>query len=264
MERKHSNMKDYSQYNVKSVSLELKDVDETGRKVSGYLSAFDVLDSDNDIIRSGAFVKSLSERGPGSSGNRKIAHLRHHDWQHQIGRFTELEEDSKGLRFVSELGSSTKGNDALLDYKDGIIREHSIGFNYIGDKIKEVEDSDNPMGHFYEVTEVKLWEGSAVTFGANEFTPVLEAGKSILDSDYVKRLNDEMDSLIKAIKSGKGTDDRLYNIEMRLKVIQTKYNSLINLEPKDSKGITQEVGKPNSKQNQDEELRKFLLKHLKK
>lgn len=240
----------------------MEDVDESSRTVVGYLSAFDKLDSDNDVIRSGAFKKSLQERGIESSSNRQIAHLRNHDWEHQIGKFTELYEDNFGLKFVSKLGRSTKGNDALLDYQDGILNEHSIGFNYVKDKISEVEDSNNPHGKFYEIIEVKLWEGSGVTFGANEFTPVLDASKSLLESDYLLKLNNEMQSLIGAIKNGKGTDDRLQNIEMRLKVVQTKFNSLIeNLEPKSVKLITQD-NEPSKEELQEEANKQFYIKLL--
>ena len=214
-------------YGVKSISMKMEDIDEPNRIVKGYLSSFDTLDSDNDIIRKGAFSKSLKERGVDATNNRRIAHLRNHDWEHQIGKFLELGEDSKGLYFVSQLGRSTKGQDALLDYQDGILREHSIGFNYVKGKIEELEDET--IGNFYNITEVKLWEGSGVTFGANEFTPTLEAEKSLIDSDYLLNLNTDMNTLIKALKNGKGTDDRLENIEFKLKQIQQKYNSLIEL-----------------------------------
>jgi HK97 family phage prohead protease len=257
-------MKNFNSYESKSLSLKIEDVDEGSRKVVGYLSAFDKLDSDNDIIRSGAFSKSLLERGVDSSSNRKIAHLRNHDWEHQIGKFLELYEDNQGLKFVSQLGRSSKGQDALLDYQDGILREHSIGFNYVKDKIKEVEDSSNPNGFYYEITEVKLWEGSGVTFGANEFTPVLDVAKAIKDNDYICNLNTELDSLIGAIKNGKGTDERLYNLEMRLKVWQRKYNSLIeHLEPKDVKSFTQD-DEPNEEAKQLEQLRQVIINNLTK
>jgi HK97 family phage prohead protease len=255
-------MKDFKSYESKSLSIKMEDVDESTRTVVGYLSAFDKLDSDNDIIREGAFSKSIKDRGIDSSSNRQIAHLRNHDWEHQIGKFTELYEDSFGLKFVSKLGRSTKGNDAFLDYQDGILNEHSIGFNYVKDKISEVEDSTNPQGKFYEITEVKLWEGSGVTFGANEHTPVLDVAKSVLESDYLLKLNNEMETLIGAIKNGKGTDDRLHNIEMRLKLIQTKYNSLIEqLEPKSVKLITLD-NEPNNEAELLEQERKQLFIQL--
>jgi HK97 family phage prohead protease len=253
-------------YGVKSISMKMEDIDESNRIVKGYLSSFDTLDSDNDIIRKGAFSKSLKERGVGATNNRRIAHLRNHDWEHQIGAFKELYETEKGLAFVSQLGRSTKGNDALLDYQDGILREHSIGFNYVKDKITEEEDET--YGKYYNITEVKLWEGSGVTFGANEFTPTLEAEKSLVDSDYLLNLNNDMNTLIKALKNGKGTDNRLENIEFKLKQIQQKYNSLIELKSFDkdtlinSKSEQTPTNEEVQKALEDEQLRKLLLKNL--
>lgn len=219
-------------YGVKTVSVKLEDVDEGNRIVKGYLSSFNTLDSDLDVIRKGAFAKSLQENGVNSNGNRKIAHLRNHDWDWQIGKFIELEEDEFGLKFVSQLGRSTKGNDALLDYQDGILREHSIGFNYVQDKIKFIEDSTLNEGGHFEITEVKIWEGSGVTFGSNSLTPVLEAAKSTGDnSKLIEKITEMEDSFLKAIKNGKGTDERLESLEVRFKQIQELRNSLIIKQP---------------------------------
>lgn len=217
-------------YSVKNISL-ITDLDEGSRRVKGYFASFDTLDSDMDVIRKGAFKKSIDERGVNSIGNRKIAHLRNHDWEHQIGKPEELFEDNIGLGFVSKLGRSTKGNDALLDYQDGILREHSIGFNYIQDKIKHVKESTyHPEGHF-EILEVKLWEGSAVTFGANSLTPVIDVAKGATPEMRFKKLVELSASFYNAIKNGKGTDERLENLEAMFKQIQQLQQSLIEQEP---------------------------------
>ncbi len=163
-------------YNVKAAA-EVRDMDSVGRKVAVYLAKFDNIDSDNDMIKKGAFTKSLQERGVNSSGNRKIAFLRHHDWTWQIGKFLELTEDDYGLFAVGQLGTSTKGEDAFKDYEDGIIREHSIGFQYIADKTKWIPDVTIDAGGYFMINEVKLYEGSAVTFGANDLTNVVEVIK---------------------------------------------------------------------------------------
>jgi len=141
-------------YGVKTISVKITDIDEGSRKVKGYFSDFDTIDSDRDIIRKGSFKRSIDARGPKSEGNRKIAHLRNHDWNQSIGFINELTEDSKGLGFVSTLGRSTKGNDALLDYQDGILREHSIGFAYVKGKIEKVED--DTLGDYHNVTELNI------------------------------------------------------------------------------------------------------------
>ena len=209
-------------YAYKAAGLKVEDIDEASRKVKGYLSAFNQRDSDKDVILPGAFKQSLNMRGPQSETNRKIAFLRMHDWTKQIGRMDELEEDNYGLRFIAVMGRSSIGEDALRDYQDGIIREHSIGFEYLSSGIDYDESTDTFM-----VSQVKLWEGSAVTFGANENTPVLEVSKMQNKEGAAALLYDEMSAVINALKNGKGTDDRLYNLEMRLRVLQTKYHNFL-------------------------------------
>lgn len=214
-------------YGVKTFSIKVSDLDEGSRQVKGYFASFDTLDSDRDVIRKGAFAKSINDNGPNSSGNRKIAHLRNHDWEHQIGNITELFEDEKGLGFVSVLGRSTKGEDAFRDYQDGILREHSIGFNYIGDRMKFVEQSSYHSEGHWEINEVKLWEGSGVTFGANSLTPVIDVAKGLKDNTYtLKKLNELTNSLEVALKNGKGTDERLSNIEQMFAQLKQYHNSL--------------------------------------
>ena len=123
-------------FQTKNISLEIKDIDTAGRRVQVALSKFGNVDSDGDVITRGAFSKSIQERGHESQSNRKIKFLRYHDFEHEIGVWKSLEESAEYLLGVGELGRSTKGNDAFLDYQDGIITEHSIGFMMMPDKIQ--------------------------------------------------------------------------------------------------------------------------------
>jgi hypothetical protein len=220
-----------NQYSVKSAQNNIKDLDLAKREVAVYLSKFDVIDSDNDMIVKGAFEKSINDRGSASSSNRKIAFLRHHDWQHQIGKFTRIEEDQEGLFAVGQLGTSTKGEDALRDYEEGIINEHSIGFQYIQDKISWVDDTTKENDGFFQITEVKLFEGSAVTFGANEFTNVLSVSKGAEKTDIIQKLTKQIDVVTKALINGRGTDERLYDLEMKLKYLNARLIDLAIMDP---------------------------------
>ena len=220
--------KDFKKYQTKG-AFAVKDVDTQTRRVTIMLSHFDNVDSDGDVIRRGAFSKSILERGPESTSNRKIQFLRHHDWEHQIGKFISLEETGDGLKAIGELSESTQGTDALKDYQGGIIREHSIGFNYVQDKMDYIESGG---GNFWDIKEVVLWEGSAVTFGANSLTPVLDVSKGT-HKDFLRQLNEKTSTLISAIKDG-GTDERLYKLEMALKVCQQQFNDLLATQPGNS------------------------------
>lgn len=208
--------------------LTLKDFDEGSRKVSMYLSKFDIEDSDNDIIRRGSFTKSIQERGPQSNSNRKIAFLRYHNWEKPIGKFLELNEDNEGLYAIAQLSQSTDGMDALADYKEGIIREHSIGFRYIQDKVKYVDMGDKS---YFDITELQLFEGSAVTFGANEFTNTVEVSKSENKIEQAIKIHDEINTLVKSISAGQGSDERLYSLEMKLKFLNARFLELAKMEP---------------------------------
>lgn len=215
-------MKQNKIYKVKTLQgQKVSDIDPASRRVSGYLSSFNVKDSDNDVILPGAFKQSISMRGPHSETNRKIAFLKMHDWNMQIGKFDELEEDDYGLKFVATLGRSRVAQDALVDYQDGILREHSIGFTYVENGIEYDEKTES-----YLIRELMLFEGSAVTFGANEFTPVLDVSKGLDITKTFSDISDELDSIVSALKSGKGSDERLYNLEMRLRVLQGKQAQL--------------------------------------
>jgi len=236
-------------FKFKNIDLSVKDIDTAGRRVKIMLARFNNVDSDGDIITRGAFSKSIQERGPESQINRKIKFLRYHDFEHQIGVFKQLEESADGLIAYGDLGRSTKGNDAFLDYQDGIITEHSVGYQEINDKIEIRQDGIKML------KEVILWEGSAVTFGANSETPLFSVSKGNSE-EYLSKLNKKMLGLTNALKNGKGTDERLEAIEMNLRVCQTKYNEVINsLRTKEPMQIT-----PEPKSNERKDFYLNLLK----
>lgn len=208
-------------YQVKDCPFEVKDLDTAGRRVVFAAASFGNVDSDNDVIIKGAFAKSIQERGHESTSNRKIKFLRYHDFEHEIGVIKSLEETNDNLLVMSDLGRSTKGNDAFLDYQDGIITEHSIGFMLVQDKINIRQDGVR------ELKEVNLMEVSAVTFGSNAETPVFSVSKGN-ETTYLEKLNNQVNGYLNALRNGKGTDDRLQSIENNLRVCQLKYNKLID------------------------------------
>lgn len=217
-------------YATKS-AYEIKDLDAAKREVAVYLSKFDNIDSDGDVIKKGAFKKSIKERGPGSLGNRKIQFLRHHDWTKQIGTFNRLEEDENGLFAVGRLGTSSLGEDAWRDYNEGIIREHSIGFQLVKDKVKQIKDDTVQGGKYNLISEVVLFEGSAVTFGSNDLTNVVGVMKSQDKHSYLEKISNELYTIITALSIGKGSDERLYSLEMRAKYLSSQLSTLSKFEP---------------------------------
>ena len=246
-------------YTRKSCAFDIK-ADAKNRMVEGYFSAFNNIDSDSDRIQKGAFLKSIQEHGPDSKTNRKIAHLAFHDVTRPIGVIEELKEDEKGLYFRSKMGTHTEGEDFLKMYESGIIREHSIGFNYLADKIKESKLNNQTV---WDIQEVKLWEGSAVVFGSNSETPNLTNVKSQEDiNKFLDEYNERMELCIKAVIDCKLSEkfNNLFHLE--LEALKIGYNSLVKFEPFNKS--TQEIDEPNKekeeierkKQEQQEQERK--------
>ena len=158
---------------------------ETG-VISAYVSVSGVrVDSWlGETLMAGCFLKTVNERGP--AGANRIRTLWQHDWNEVIGMPLELAEHSReqlpdkilqrypqatgGLfartQFVLDV---QRGREAVALYKAGAMDEWSIGFDIINSHEATV-DSDWMM----YVDEVRLWEYSPVTFGANPATVTTE------------------------------------------------------------------------------------------
>lgn len=101
--------------------------------------------------------------------------------------------------------------DFIKQVESGIIDQHSIGFNL-------VKTEKGKTGPRY-INEVKLFEGSALTFlGANENTPLT----GLKSFDIPERL----DQIGKAYRSGEYEDDESIELEfMQLKQLFLKHIS---------------------------------------
>ncbi len=165
-----------SLYQIKRSELKasIKDADVKLGIVTGYFSNFNNVDSDGDIIRPGAFAKTIRENGPQSSSPR-IKHLYNHSPYQPLGKLQVLTEDAKGLYYESRLGTHSLGQDFIKMVESELITEHSVGFQTI--KRNQLQDYEgymrNPAGGWFELVELKLWEGSSLSaWGANELTPI--------------------------------------------------------------------------------------------
>lgn len=203
-------------YSIKSIDAEVKDLDVKQGIVTGYFASFGNIDSDGDMIVPGAFTKTVKENGP-SSAKQRILHLYQHDTTKPVSKPNILQEDQKGLFFESKIATTSVGSDLLKMYEMGIITEHSIGFKTIKDQKRE---------GYNEISEVKLWEGSSVTWGANSDTPVV--GLKSLNKDTAI---DKLDLFIKAFRNGAFTDDTFIQIEIAINQIKSYIHSLLNKEP---------------------------------
>jgi HK97 family phage prohead protease len=116
--------------------------------VEGHASVFDILDLGGDIVRPGAFARTIAETG----GEIPLF------WEHShtlegkgdsmpLGKTTLLEEDSRGLFFRGELANTSKSRD-LAALMDVFGLRSSIGFDIppggqkVDDGVRELLDLD--------------------------------------------------------------------------------------------------------------------------
>jgi HK97 family phage prohead protease len=140
-------------FETKSFQFEIKSELSNGM-FEGHCSAFNNVDSYNDVVMPGAFSKTIQEN------KSRIKILWQHDIWEPIGIPVEMYEDSKGLYVKGKISMTDVGQKALTLMRDGVITEMSIGY----DSVKS--DIDRVSGIRY-LREVKLWEFSPVTFAAN-------------------------------------------------------------------------------------------------
>lgn len=185
-------------------------MDEKGI-VTFYFNAFDNVDSDNDMTRKGAFVKTMTDN------KGRIKHFKNHNIYQTPGVLKELGEDETGAWGRSQLIIGTQlGKDTYEEYKAGAITEHSFGY----DVIKSLK---NPSG-YREVLEYKLYEVSSLNaWGANPMT-------SVIDVKNEKQLMDELDILTKLTK-GEFTDEYLTRVESKISDILQHLKTLRDTTP---------------------------------
>lgn len=224
-------MKDVYQYKdfdvVAERPVQFKDVDGKKGIVTGYFAHFDSVDSDGDVIKKGAFVKTINEFGP-TARKPRIKHLLNHDPHSPLGTLNELKEDNYGLYYESQLGTHSLGVDFVKMVESGLITEHSIGYRTM--KFNQVKPwSEWKDGELMrELTELKLWEGSSLTaWGANPNTPLTGLKAELKAEKMSKRI----DLLIKALRDGTFTDETFDTLEIELKQLQQAFIDLSKSEP---------------------------------
>lgn len=208
----------FSYKNIGIAATSIKDVDGKKGIVSGYFAKFDNVDSQGDIIKKGAFAKSIMETGPASSQPR-IKHLLNHDPSQPLGKLLSLEEDSFGLAYTSQIGAHILGTDFIKMVESELITEHSIGFQVM--KFNQIQDyssyAKNPSAGMCELVDLKLWEGSSLTsWGANQNTP-LTGLKNIDGKDSIEEMIKRQKKLEKFCLNSDASDDIIQTLLIECK-----------------------------------------------
>ncbi len=142
---------------------------------------FGNVDSYGDMVMPGAFTKTLNDL---MQAGKKLPMLWQHDTTCPIGVFSSLEQDNHGLKVEGEINLEVeKGQECYSLMKQGAIDSMSIGYSTIQEQSMEVgEEMVNCL------KEIKLWEGSMVTFPANAAALVESVKQAEVLIEQLKKL----------------------------------------------------------------------------
>ena len=167
--------------------LEIKAVNQDGL-FSGYASVFEEIDSYRDIVKRGAFEKTLADT---ESKGRAVPILWQHDASKPIGVYTELKEDEHGLYVEGQLNMDVQqAREALSLLRQKALSGISIGYN----SVRYDTDVKSGVRRLYEL---KLFEASLVTFPACDSARVTDV-KTILADGNLPSLPEFEDFLCEA------------------------------------------------------------------
>ena len=135
-------------------------------RFAGYAAVFDRPDRGGDIVRPGAFARSLKRGGP-------VPLLWQHESGKPIGRVEYLKEDRRGLRVIARLSEGAAGREAAAFLKEGAVRGLSFGYRVreaqgplrlpaCGSRSGQASTGSGQAG-VRELTDLELVEVSLVT-----------------------------------------------------------------------------------------------------
>ena len=194
------------------IGYNILDVDSEQRRVKAVWARCGNVDLDNDIIVPEAFTKTIKERGP--EGKNLIWSLVDHcaDMNNVIGKPEKLYVENDMLIAITPIVETEKGEDIIKLYESNLINQHSIGFSTIKSNVDK--------NGIRTITELKLYEGSAVLWGANPETPTLGFKGEMQPADKKTELSNRLEKLLKAFKGGRFTDETFSLMEIEIKRIQ--------------------------------------------
>lgn len=142
--------------NTLDFAFDIKSMTDEGH-FSGLLSVYGVVDEGKDIVERGAFTKTISEHGG------KVPMLWQHDPRQPIGMLS-MRDTETALEVEGRLTMGVaKAREAYALMKDGVVRGLSIGYRAVKDEMD---------GAFRRLKEIRLYEGSVVTFPMNTLATI--------------------------------------------------------------------------------------------
>lgn len=228
----------------KSFDVKADAISEDGGTITGYASTWDrEPDSYGDIVREGAFAKSLEKWAAKEARIPFLFGHRTDDPKYNIG-WCEAEEDGFGLKFTAHLDADSDMAQYVRKlYKEGRIYQFSFAYSVIDAAPVELDDGV----YACELRELDIYEISAVQIPANQHAEVVDVKDAPADGGVVNCPitfvgtcdRADMDAIAKAIagyaekagrRNSRKDEDELKRISSLLSETQSIVNGLIGEE----------------------------------
>ena len=196
----------------KEFKVEYKD--EGNGSLEGYASTWiRQPDSYGDVVKEGAFARTLNERWNGGKGIPLL-------WAHQMDSLAsyigkaDADEDDKGLHFVATFDDTPEAQRVRGLYKDGRLSKFSFAFDILEDGVVTLEDGTKA----HELRNLDLFEISCVCVPANDDAgvvavkseePETKTGKrnSKKDEDAIRQAITLLQGVLDEAEEPDGEDD---------------------------------------------------------
>ena len=157
-----------------------------------------------------------------------------------IGKPIELMEDQTGLKHTSKITKTSLGQDVLMLVQDEVITEQSIGYDEIDSEFDEATGTNI-------LKEIRLWEMSLVTWGANQVTPITNL-KGQSSEDVLKLFSDRFYKMQDCFRNGEwNSKEAPHMVEISLKRLSPMLKALQDAQKTD-KEIRYQQQQDSSKQ----------------
>lgn len=173
----------YKEFNVKYL-------DDGNGTIEGYASTWiREPDSYGDIVKEGAFAKTLEERWNGGKGIPLL-------WAHQMDNLSsyigtaEATEDEKGLHFLAQFDGTDEAQRVRELYKDGRLSKFSFAFDVVDNGTVTLDDGTKAN----ELRELNLFEISCVCVPANDDAVVVAVKADEVTDIKAGRRNSKKDA----------------------------------------------------------------------
>ena len=202
---------------IKSIPLELKDVDTSKRTALIAHAVYNNIDRAGDISTKGMFNKSWQER-------KSIDFLFNHETKQIPGNVIRTFEDDERAYTEVKFGDWTLGNDVMAMVEAGVIRGASFG--YVTEKKEVVEIKGRKIRKLKEV-----WhnETSLLTaMPANPLAGVVSLTKSEDIQNFIAEVKSHIDAMDRFCRNTTASDETIISILSELKQAQdllSKYDT---------------------------------------